>query len=130
MPGAHGPECGCKHEAELKGGEFLLPYICTDGIRGLNEQVGATLGGTFAPDLLPSRFASTPEMWCICWGSMGPGGPPPASVGPALAGNRPLPAVPLIDDLFNPFSFAAQYASSIAGGAPQLLTRNRIPAGL
>ncbi|PHJ25558.1 thioredoxin family trp26 protein [Cystoisospora suis] len=42
MPGAHGPACGCKHEAELRGGEFLLPYICTDGIRGLNEQVSGS----------------------------------------------------------------------------------------
>eukprot|EP00923_Selenidium_pygospionis_P000457 GHVN01000806.1.p4 GENE.GHVN01000806.1~~GHVN01000806.1.p4 ORF type:complete len:205 (-),score=36.50 GHVN01000806.1:371-985(-) len=39
MPGEHGPGCGCKHETELVGSEFLLPYIEKEAIRGMNEQI-------------------------------------------------------------------------------------------
>ncbi|CEM35675.1 unnamed protein product [Vitrella brassicaformis CCMP3155] len=39
MPGLHGFGCNCKHESELRGGEFLLPYIDKEGVRGLNEEV-------------------------------------------------------------------------------------------
>ncbi|KAL8275909.1 hypothetical protein Esti_000171 [Eimeria stiedai] len=49
MPGAHGDGCGCKPEAELGVGEFLLSYINKEGIRGINEQVVGSAKKTIRP---------------------------------------------------------------------------------
>ncbi|KAF8822649.1 thioredoxin family Trp26 protein [Cardiosporidium cionae] len=47
MPGEHGPGCGCKHQKELLGAEFLLPFIQKETIRGFNEKVPGTAKGVF-----------------------------------------------------------------------------------
>eukprot|EP01068_Selenidium_serpulae_P005740 Selendium_serpulae@DN4163_c0_g1_i4.p1 len=38
MPGDHGAGCKCVHETELRGAEFLLPFIQLDGVRAMNER--------------------------------------------------------------------------------------------
>lgn len=47
MPGVHGPQCGCLHEKELPGADFLLPFINRDGIRGLNESKQGSVKSIF-----------------------------------------------------------------------------------
>ncbi|KAL8426671.1 hypothetical protein Efla_005928 [Eimeria flavescens] len=49
MPGAHGEGCGCKPEADLGAGEFLLSYIDREGIRGVNEQEVGSAKRTIRP---------------------------------------------------------------------------------
>ncbi|KYF45061.1 thioredoxin family Trp26 protein [Toxoplasma gondii TgCatPRC2] len=64
MPGVHGPQCGCVHETDLKGAQFLLPYINLEGIRGLNEQVqnsARTIFKSYEDRLDETKFCRSEE---------------------------------------------------------------------
>eukprot|EP01066_Platyproteum_vivax_P008979 Platyproteum_vivax@DN3904_c0_g1_i2.p1 len=64
MPGLHGSGCSCKHENELTGKEFLLPYIEVDGIVGFNEKSEGSAKAVFKAydNRLDDRvFVETPE---------------------------------------------------------------------
>uniref|UniRef100_A0A0G4I4D3 PITH domain-containing protein n=1 Tax=Chromera velia CCMP2878 TaxID=1169474 RepID=A0A0G4I4D3_9ALVE len=63
MPGEHGPGCGCRHETELTGGEWLLPFISIEGVRALNEEVEGSCRKVFKTweERLSEESCSTPD---------------------------------------------------------------------